>query len=175
MPVQTRSQTRALAQVPVPTPTPTPTPTPSPTLTSTPAHTSISICTNLRKRVEKDIYAIRAFAAEMTGRLSHVSNIDLELTQTSLFDDKCRILKFLKLQTIDRMFCFIISQLPKIYTNRIHGIFLKTLSEKIAEFKIDLNSKYNVKTMNERCVVEHFNETLRNCEVMVTHIKTLYV
>jgi hypothetical protein len=139
MPVQTRSQTRALAQVPVPAPKPTP------------------ACTN--------------FAAEMTARLSHVSTIDLELTQTS----KRRILKFLKLQTIDSMFCFIISQLPKIYTNRSHGIFLKTLSEKIAEFKIELNSKYNVKTTNERCVVQHFNETLRNCEVMVTHIKALYV
>ena len=148
MPVQTRSQTRALVQVSAPAPAPVPAPNPTPTRTN--------------------------FAAEMTARLSHVSTIDLELTQTSLFDDKCRILKILKLQTIDSMFCFIISQLPKIYTNRIHGRFLKTLSEKIAEFKLSLNSSNIPRTPTEMWIVQHFKDTLHMCEAMVTHIKTLH-
>lgn len=151
MPVQTRSQTRALSQMPVPAPAPAPVPAPAHTL------------------------APLDFAEEMKTRLGYVSKIDLELTKTRLSDKKYTTLKFLKLQTIDQMLFFIISRLPKIYTNSVHGRFLKTLSEKIAEFKVGINSQYNVPTTpTEMWVVQHFKDTLHMCEAMVTHIKILH-
>lgn len=151
MPVQTRSQTRALAQMPAPAPAPAPVPTLA----------KISKCTK--------------FAEEMKTRLGHVSELDLELTKTSLFSDKYRILKFLKLQTIDNMLFFIVSRLPKIYTHSVHGRFLKTLSEKIVEFKLSLNSSNNIPTTpTEMRIVQHFKDALHMCEAMVTHIKILH-
>ena len=149
MPVQTRSQTRALAQVSAPAPVP--------------AHTFAPLD-----------FAPLDFAEEMKTRLRAVLELDLELTKIRLFDDKYRILIFLKLQTIDNMLCFIISRLPKIYTHRSHSMFLKTLSEKIAEFKLSLNSSNIPTTPTEIWVVQHFKDTLHMCEAMVTHIKTLH-
>lgn len=143
MPVQTRSQTRALAQVSVPAP--------------------LAPLTRLD------------FAEEMRTRLSYVSKIDLELMKPRLSDKTHTTLKFIKLQTIDQMLFFIISRLPKIYTNSVHGRFLKTLSDKIAEFKLSLNSQYNIPTTpTEMWVVQHFKDTLHRCEAMVAHINTLH-
>ena len=162
MPVQTRSQTRALAQVSAPVPVPVP------------AHTFAPL--DFAEEMKTRLRAVLELDLELTKirLLRAVSELDLELTQTRLFDDKYRILIFLKLQTIDNMLCFIISRLPKIYTHRSHSMFLKTLSEKIAEFKLSLNSSNIPTTPTEIWVVQHFKDTLHMCEAMVTHIKTLH-
>ena len=91
MPVQTRSQTRALAQVSVPVPAPVPAPVPVHTLA--PLDFAEEMKTRLRyvSEIDLELTKIRLLRA--------VSELDLELiTQTRLFDNKHRMLKFLKLQ-----------------------------------------------------------------------------